>query len=129
MTTHFAGHDESDSLEVWDYAVVDNIMFAATYASGIFKSVDNGITWSACNKGLRRENEYLTVTSISIIDHNTILCTTLGKGSFISKDRGVSWQNYSEGLTDTNFWSSYYDKGNKVVYIASPSGIYKRIIQ
>jgi hypothetical protein len=114
-----------DSLEVWDFATVNNITYAGTYAYGIFKSLDDDLTWSASNEGLRTESEYVTVTSITAVDAKTILCSTLGKGLFISKDSGSSWHGYNGGITDENLWTSFYDHKSKIIFSASPSGIYK----
>ena len=115
-----------DSLEVWDFASVNGIIFAGTYAHGIFKSLDDGITWSASNNGLKINNEYVTVTSITTINDQTILCSTLGKGMFISQDAGGTWQAYNRGITDENLWTSFYDPINKTFFAACPSGIYQQ---
>lgn len=115
-----------DSWEVWDFASVNGIILAGTYAYGIFKSLDDGLTWSASNSGLKINNEYVTVSSITTINNQTVLCSTLGKGMFISKDTGRTWQAYNHGITDENLWTSFYDPINKTSFAASPSGIYQQ---
>lgn len=115
-----------DTLEIWDFAIVDNVIFGGTYAHGVFRSTDDGLNWTAANRGLRVDNEYVTITSITVVDSKTIVCTSLGKGVFISKNKGNSWEPYNTGITDENIWTSFYDPIRKIVYTASPSGIYQR---
>jgi len=117
-----------DTIEVWDFAVQKGVIFAGTYANGIFKSTDDGITWKPSNTGLKNNNEYLTVTSITIVNSKTLVCTTLGKGIFISKDKGNSWIKYNNGLLDKNFWTSAYDSTQNIIFSASPSGIFQKQI-
>ena len=115
-----------DSLEVWDFASFNGIILAGTYAHGIFKSLDDGITWSASNNGLKINNEYVTVSSITTVNEQTIICSTLGKGMFISRDAGNNWEDYNRGITDENLWTSFYDPIHKTVFAAGPSGIYQK---
>ncbi|RZK57102.1 MAG: hypothetical protein EOO87_03815, partial [Pedobacter sp.] len=124
----FTAIKDLDSLEVWDFATNDNAIYIATYAKGVYKSVDDGLSWKPINKGLKTEKEYVTATSIIAIDDKNLICSTLGKGLFISKDAGVTWQKFNNGITDENFWTLYYNHKTKFIASASPSGIYRIIL-
>lgn len=115
-----------DSLEVWDFAILEGEIYAGTYAHGMFKTSDGGVTWRSANTGLKINKEYLTVTSITVVDAKTLLCSTLGSGMLISRDQGNSWKAYNEGLNNENFWTAFYDPVAKEIFAASPSGIYKK---
>ncbi|MDN3585055.1 hypothetical protein QWY86_00100 [Pedobacter aquatilis] len=128
-STFFKRVKSLDSLEIWDFATTKDVIYAGTYAHGVYKSIDDGLTWSATNNGLKVKNEYVTVTSITPINFKIIICTTLDKGIFITKDGGKNWNPYTEGLKDENFWTLFYDPFKRIIYTACPSGIYKRKIQ
>jgi photosystem II stability/assembly factor-like uncharacterized protein len=61
-------------------------VFAGSADDGIFRSIDNGKTWTKINQGLVD----LSVWSLAMSGQN-ILAGTVGHGVFISKDGGQSW--------------------------------------
>lgn len=68
-------------------------MFAGT-GIGIFRTTDNGSTWSQDTVG--------NVTSISINTSGHIFAGTLGNGVFRSTDVGDTWAPVNSGLTNLN---------------------------
>ena len=72
---------------IWDYAAYDTILFAGTYGSGVFRSTDGGITWSAVNNGL--DNFYIS----SMVVKDSCLFIRNDDGIFMSKNYGAVWTN------------------------------------
>lgn len=113
-----------DRFYAFDFISTKGEIYVGTYAQGIYKSTDDGITWTECNNGLRKGTDYLTITTLATGKDNSIICGTLGNGIFKSIDQGKSWQTF-EG-TDPNVWAiSSSEKG--VLYAATVRGIYKTI--
>ena len=72
-------------------------LYAGTYANGVFKSTNGGVSWTPANNGLTD----LTVYSLTIAPANTstLYVGTKFGGVFISTDGGGSWQQDNSGLT------------------------------
>jgi photosystem II stability/assembly factor-like uncharacterized protein len=114
----------SDSFYAFDFISSKGEIYVGTYAQGMYKSIDDGITWNTCNIGLRKDTAYLTITSLALGKDKSIICGTLGNGIFKSIDQGRSWQTF--GGTDPNVWAIYCsEKGT--LYAATARGIYKTI--
>ncbi len=71
--------------------------FAGTYAGGIFRSSDNGITWTAINNGL--PNKYIGALAVS---GSYLFAGTRGQGVYFSSDNGENWTAVNSGLTNTD---------------------------
>ncbi|HVN49416.1 MAG TPA: T9SS type A sorting domain-containing protein [Bacteroidota bacterium] len=70
-------------------------LFAGTYGSGIYRSTDNGSSWSAVDSGLT--NKYVNAIAVS---GSNLFAGTDG-GAFLSTDNGVSWNMIDSNLTNT----------------------------
>ncbi|HEX7253968.1 MAG TPA: sialidase family protein [Thermoanaerobaculia bacterium] len=69
-------------------------------ASGLFKTVDSGLTWSLVNDGA-----YATAVVIDPQNPGTIYAAAQGGGGFIrSTDGGASWQDFNTGLNPPPLW-------------------------
>jgi photosystem II stability/assembly factor-like uncharacterized protein len=94
---------------------ITGMVLAGTYGRGIFKSIDNGINWSANSGGLAT-SEVLNLISTS---GGTIICYD-GYAVYRSTDRGASWIStlVMSGM------SSMIVNANDTVYIGSGNGMY-----
>ena len=75
------------------FAASGKNLFAATYASGIFLSTDNGATWSAVNNGIPHRDTWYSYIQIStlISDGSNLYAGTAENGVFLSTNNGTSW--------------------------------------
>ena len=103
----------------------DNSILAGTYAMGIYKSTDDGLTWSS----LALDNQW--IIDLEKDNQNNIyaltISSTYGSGLFKSTDNGISWfqvWNYSGGLNDL-----YIDINNNIYiglnFTEGRGGVYK----
>jgi hypothetical protein len=71
-------------------------LFAGTGGGGVFRSTDNGISWTEVNSGLTTTNiNALVVSGINLFagtDHDV----------FLSTNNGTSWAQVNSGLTNTD---------------------------
>ncbi len=89
---------------VTSFAFISTFAFAATkpyesgVAGGVYKSLDNGITWTLVNNGLPTPADTNTyVTSLAVIGNNLFAGT--GHGVYLSTDYGDNWTKVNNGLT------------------------------
>lgn len=68
-------------------------LFAATYGDGVFRSTDNGQSWTAVNTGL--SNKIVPALAVS---GTNVFATTEGDGVFRSTDNGANWTAVNAGL-------------------------------
>lgn len=83
-------HNSSLNHSVKSLLLADNYIYAGTDSAGIFRSGDNGITWSA--QGINN-------TDINcIIDVNNYLVCGTGRGVYYSSNNGNDWNYLNNGL-------------------------------
>ncbi|BAY08537.1 putative baseplate assembly protein [Calothrix sp. NIES-2098] len=68
-------------------------LFAGTTGSGIFRSLDNGQTWSAVNTGLTNQN----IQCLWVDELGCVFAGTANGGVFQSKDEGENWNPIGTG--------------------------------
>jgi len=73
-------------------------LFAGTAGSGVFRSTNNGASWTQVITGLT----YTTVSSLEVMGTNVFAGTLYG-GIYLSTDSGTSW--IQTGLADTSVLS------------------------
>ena len=69
-------------------------LYAGTTVSGVFRSTNQGESWTPINEGLLSPS----IQSLAAVGTN-IFAATVGGGVFLSTDQGESWQAVNEGLT------------------------------
>ena len=77
-------------------AISGTNLFAGT-DEGVFRSTNNGTSWTAVNTGLPT-----TVVSALAISDTNLFAGTYGSGVFRSTNNGTSWNAVNTGLTNTN---------------------------
>jgi len=109
----------------WTFTKSNNVIYAGGYADGIHKSIDDGLTWTEFNSGLREDDNYLTVTSLCATSDSSIICGTLGEGIYRLESNDSIWKEYKTGLTDfVNFGIT--EGSNNTLYTTSAKGIFER---
>jgi hypothetical protein len=76
---------------------VSGHIFAGTAAGGVFRSTNNGDSWTPVNTGLT--NTVVYALAINVSGH--IFAGTDGGGGFRSTNNGESWMAVNTGLTNT----------------------------
>ncbi|KAF5059117.1 Sortilin, neurotensin receptor 3 [anaerobic digester metagenome] len=90
------------------------------YASGIYRSADNGLSWEKVNNGLGSGQGNYTVSSLSVADNYVIAAT--GAGVYRSGDNGNNWVqcNYPSG----NFVPNVIVFDGNTLYGGGVSGLF-----
>lgn len=74
---------------VREFAVNGNALFSAVFGAGVYRSLDNGTTWKASNKGLKNFDIW------SLASSKNILFAATTKGLFRSNNNGQIWSKTS----------------------------------
>jgi hypothetical protein len=101
----------------------NNQLFAGTHGGGIFRSVDNGDSWTQINSGLTCTD----VRAITFTADNYIFAGTGVGGVYRSLDNGDSWTQVNAGLTNININSIIADKNDFLFAGSDGRGIFKTI--
>ncbi|MCB9057288.1 MAG: hypothetical protein H6627_01910 [Calditrichae bacterium] len=91
-------------------------------AGGIYRSADNGKSWTAASVGLPSEGAVKTpIYTILACDDHLIIKTY--SGLYRSVDNGDSWSAFSDGMSQNNFVIRYSGFEDRIFAITS-KGIY-----
>jgi photosystem II stability/assembly factor-like uncharacterized protein len=94
-------------------------IFAGTSNGGVFRSTNNGDSWTAVNTGLTRTN----VTALAINPATRdIFAGTLGGGVFRSTNNGDSWTAVNIDLTDTFVYTLAINPATRDIFAGTHSG-------
>jgi len=104
-------------------ASIGPVVFAGTYNSGVFRSTDNGATWSAANTDLGDTD----IISFAVSGSN-IFAGTNSNGIFLSSNGGQSWSNVSTGLTSSSEILCLQVSGPYLFAGVTGGGVWKRPI-
>lgn len=119
----------SNAGQIWSLAVAPSnqqIMYAASNSTGIWKSTNGGLNWTQSNTGLL--NLVLQTVAVSPSNPNVVMCGTTNGGSnpgvYRSTDGGGNWSRVVNGITDTtNIQQVIIDRTNpSIAYIAIFTG-------
>jgi hypothetical protein len=97
--------------EIYALAVMDSIVFAGTNNRGVFRSNDNGNTWTSVNTGLPKENrlsENIIVTALAVSD-SAIYAGATYEGVYRSTDKGLHWTSAGNMLYSQVWSLAVYD--------------------
>jgi hypothetical protein len=70
-----------------------NILYAGAWGHGVFKSLDNGVTWTEKNNGLTN----LSVNSMVVDSGSNLYVASFGAGVFKSNNGGDDWSQLDIG--------------------------------
>lgn len=93
--TDLTVHDLAVSPKVW----IDGIMLAAT-GSGVFRTTDTGLNWSAVGSDLGTGNVQSVAMSADFENDHNAYAAVYGSGIYRSQDGGVTWVNPGVGGMD-----------------------------
>ncbi len=104
-----------NGMDVHALTVSGGVIYAGTWGFGVYKSVDNGSTWTAVNNGLG----YFTTIQSLTVKGTTLFCGTVGGGVFKSINGGANWIQvtvgnniiWALGSTSTAVFASSYGDG------------------
>ncbi|MBN1559187.1 T9SS type A sorting domain-containing protein [candidate division KSB1 bacterium] len=82
----------------YNFAAIGSRLFVATDGGGVFRSDDDGDTWSRANKGITDIPYCFAVSDLNLF------CASLGGGVFRSNDSGDNWSPVNNGLTSLWIW-------------------------
>jgi len=98
----------------------NNILFAVTNAKGVYKSFDNGQSWTASNNSLTANQRVLCIHS----DAAYLYIGVLSSGVYRSADNGVTWEPANNGI-QTLAVNSLLSAGGYLFAGTIGSGIYR----
>jgi photosystem II stability/assembly factor-like uncharacterized protein len=79
---------------VYTIAVAEPMIFIGTDQAGVYRSTDNGVSWTQANSGLTNTS----VSSLAFSGSSLFAGTTYG-GIFRSNDNGSNWTEVNSGLS------------------------------
>jgi hypothetical protein len=88
--------------------------------NGVFRSTDNGTSWTAVDSGLTNN----VVTSFAVYG-SELFAGTFSGGIFLSTNNGTSWSNVDSGFTNTPV-QSFAISGSYLFAGTVGSGVWKR---
>jgi hypothetical protein len=100
---------------------MNGYLFAGTWKSGVYQSIDSGLNWQACNTDLPMRD----ITTFSVYNDNII--TGGAGGVYLSTNQGGSWVEMNQGLP--GFYVSASTVNTSFVFVSNwYNGVYRRAI-
>lgn len=93
-------------------------LFITSYGQGIFRSSDQGDSWTEVNNGLTD----LTFNSIHVNNDDQVIAGSWRGGVFISNDNGENW-NYSD-IPNTAFWTGISNSMDEIFLGSDGEGVF-----
>jgi len=98
-----------------------NIVYAGG-AGGVFKSTNDGLSWTVLNTGFQNVCSIIVHPKSRLV----IYAATENDGVFISSDGGETWESLSDGLLTLNMNCLEFDLENRYLYAGSKDkGIFR----
>ena len=101
---------------------IDPLVSGTVYVGtvgGVFKTTDDGATWTAMNGGL---NTFIDALAIDPTNSATVYAGTRGGGVFKSTDGGSSWTAVNNGLTSLQVKALTIDPQSTTLYAGTRAG-------
>lgn len=100
------------------FAVSSSTLFAGTATGGVYRSTNNGDSWTFSSAGLTN----MRITSL-VVSNEKLFAGTSGSGVFYSTDNGTHWNANNKGLEFENVTSIAVFGTN--IFVASQNGIFR----
>jgi photosystem II stability/assembly factor-like uncharacterized protein len=115
----------------WTVTIVggdSHVVYAATKTFGVYRSTDDGLTWTAINNGITNLN--MSRSGGPLIDPTNTRRIYVGSEAcgcvYKSIDGGDSWFSVSDGLANTLVFGLAQDPRRPgVLFVAGPGGIFE----
>ena len=98
-------------------------IFAGTSGGGVFRSTDNGDSWTEVNTGLTNHS----IRSLAINSSGDIFAGTDDGGVFRSTDNGDSWTEINNGLTSAVVLSLAINSTGHIFAGTSGGGVFRSL--
>ncbi len=103
---------------IFDLAVLNDSIYAATRTGGVVMTPDNGVNWISSNNGLPTDSTFCILVS------GTVMYVGLsGHGVYRSTDSGQNWVSSNIGLPANSSIRSLVDDGI-ILYASTNTGLY-----
>jgi hypothetical protein len=86
---------------VMSFASQDNMFFAGTFLLGVYRSSDQGISWTQVNTGMQA----FPSAQCFALKENNLFVGTSDSGIYRSTNYGSNWQRVSNGLQNQNVYA------------------------
>jgi photosystem II stability/assembly factor-like uncharacterized protein len=104
--------------DVSDIISTPGFIFLNSGPAGIFRSADNGLTWSPANNGLPDYPHCYALKSYG----STLYASIYMNGIYSSADNGLTWTAINNGIENKTFYTLFVD-GNDI-YVGSEGFFY-----
>jgi len=115
----WSGTSQMGASITYSVAVLGNILFAGTYGGGVYRTTDNGVSWTGVNNGL--DNQFVLALTIR---ENALFAGTNQGGVYRTTDNGASWTQVNNGLGN-QFVRALTVKENALFAGTFDSGVYR----
>ena len=107
------------------YAVAEDplspkTVYAGSDGDGVFKSVDDGESWTAVNTGL--DDTAIRALAVNPVDTQKLYCGTYNAGVYKSEDGGDSWTAVNTGITTNTILALVINPQHQATIYAATNG-------
>ncbi len=96
-------------------------LFAGTWGGGMYRSTNNGSTWTQVNSGFTAASNFFDVRALAA-SGTDLFAGTVEDGVFLSTNNGTSWTPVNEGLTQRSVFS-FVIKGTNI-FAGTAQGVF-----
>ncbi len=99
----------------------NDVVYAAAWGDGIYKTTTKGKTWVKISTGLTNSH----VTCLEIDSKGNMYAGTMGGGLFVSTNKGDNWKAMNQGLTNLNIKTVGLAYGTTLYVGTYGSGVFR----
>lgn len=106
--------------------VESNVLYLGTFANGIHKSTDAGVSWTALTQGITRDTIWGPTIAVDPTD-TSVVYAGVGSRVYKSTNGGGNWTETLVSSTGAFFSLSLDQEDLETLYATTDAGIYKSI--